>query len=107
MKTAVKIEKIFESLSSFINLLTLHTFIMFVVVKKTNVAIEFFFFFSCNLRYLYIEIKVNQTDSFEKLQNFCRHSWQNFYSLQQLLHNLAEMEIERVKLDRKFQEMFK
>ena len=41
---------------------------MFVVVKKTNVAIVFL----CNLQYIHVEIKVNQTDSVEKLQNFCR-----------------------------------
>ena len=62
-------------------------------------------FFLCNIRYIYVEIQVNQTDSVEKLQNVCRHNWQKFYSIQQLLHNLAEIEKERMKLDIKFQEI--
>ena len=51
---------------------------------------------------IYVEIKVNQVGSVEKLQNFCRHNWKNFYSIQQLLHTLAKIERERVKLDSKF-----
>ena len=57
--------------------------------------------------YIYVKIKVNQIDSAEKLQNFCRHNWPNLYSIHQLLHNLAEIERERVKLGRKFQKTLK
>ena len=37
-----------------------------------------------------VEIKINQTGLVEKLQNFCRHYWKNFHSIQQLLHTLAK-----------------
>ena len=60
---------------------------MLFVVKETNVVIVFFL---CNLRYISVEIKINQTGLVEKLQNFCRHNWKNFHSIQQLLHTLAK-----------------
>ena len=57
--------------------------------------------FLLNLRYIYVEVLVNQNgDGVEKLRNYCRHFFGNFFSLRTFLRSLAAIEREKVKLEK-------
>ena len=57
--------------------------------------------FLLNLRYIYLEVLVNQNgDGVEKLRNYCRHFFGNFFSLRTFLRSLAAIEREKVKLEK-------
>ena len=82
LETAVKIEKNIENLSSLIKFdqfINLGYFCHVCCCQKDKCGKCLFL---CNLWYIFVEIKVNQ----------------NFYSIQQLLHSLAEIEREHMKL---------
>ena len=62
--------------------------------------------FLMNLRYLYIENLISEKNV-EKLQKYCTLNYENFYLMKTMLHSLAVIEKEKVKIDKKFEDMLK
>ena len=63
--------------------------------------------FITNLRYLYIENLVNGCiTNIEKLQNYCCTKYVSFFSLRIMLHSLAEIERQKNKAIKEFEETF-
>ena len=102
METAVKIEKDIENLwclekfDHFILLFSFYHLHRSKIKDSKNCKILI------NLRFIYEENTVNRICSIDKLQNFCRHHYQSFYSLKLLLRSLPAIEREAIKLDQKF-----
>ena len=107
IETAIQIEKDIEHLSSmpklnqFINLANFYHLYRCQVEKCSNC------YFTCNLRYLYVQNVVNENESADALQKLCRLNYSPFYSLWLLLHSLVAIERERVKLEEKFHEVLR
>ena len=102
METAVQVEKDIEDLSSiqkldhFINLANFYHLYPCQIEKCSNC------YFICNLRYLYVQNVVTETESFSELQKLCRLNYGSFYSLRLFLRSLAAIERKRVNLENKF-----
>ena len=107
-ETAVAIEKDIEELNRFDKSDQFITLSMYYHVnryelrincKKCNLVL--------NLRYLYLENFVNgYITNVEKLQNYCRLNYVNFYSLRVMLHSLAAVERQKKKSIKKFDGQF-
>ena len=101
METAVQVEKDIEDLSSmqkldhFINLANFYHLYPCQIEKCSNC------YFICNLRYLYVQNVVTETESFSELQKLCRLNYGSFYSLRLFLRSLAAIERKRVNLENK------
>ena len=107
MEAAVQIKKDFEDLSfmpkfdQFINLANFYHLYRCQIEKCSNC------YFTCNLRYLYVQNVVNETESFHVLQKLYRLNYGSFYFLQLLLCPLVAIERKRVKLKIKFHEVLR
>ena len=106
-ETAVAIEKDIEELNrfnKFDQFITLSTYYhvnwceLGINCKKCD--------FVLNLRYLYVENVVNgYITNVEKLQNYCRLDYVNFYFLRVMLHSLAAVERQKRSI-KKFDKQF-
>lgn len=78
-------------LNQFINLANSYYLYRCQVEKCSNC------YFTCNLRYLYVQNVVNENESADVLQKLCRLNYSSFYSLWLLLQSLVVIERELVK----------
>ena len=101
-ETAVQIERDIEELSSlrkFDDFLKLAYF--YHAERYENMDCSNCLFL-INLRYLYVQTTVLEHNSVAPLQKFCRIKHINFRSIRLLLHSLAAIERERLRLDKEF-----
>ena len=106
-ETAVQIERDIEELSSLRKLDDFLKLADFYYVERCENIDCSNCLFTINLRYLYDQTTVLEHDSVAPLQKFCRIKHINFHSIRVLLHSLAAIKRERLRLDREFHRTLK